>query len=82
MTNKTAAIMLLFFAACTTPPHSQLTTADSLQMIDQMQKKVNTISAQLHADCDSALLQEAKYKADSIRMKKSKHSSRLHSSKK
>lgn len=83
MRNKPGVITLLFFAGCTTSPSSQLTTADSLQMINQMQEKVNTISAQLHADCDSTLLQEAMYKADSIRKKKrTPLPSRLHSVKK
>ena len=70
MKNKLYFVALLLFAACNAHKSPALTTADSLQMINNMQQKVNKIALQLYEDCDSTLLQTAQYKADSIRKKR------------
>ncbi|MBN9295959.1 MAG: hypothetical protein J0I41_03060 [Filimonas sp.] len=70
MKNKLYFVALLFLAACNTRKPPALTTADSLEMINNMQQKVNKIALQLYEDCDSTLLQTAQYKADSIRKKR------------
>jgi uncharacterized membrane protein len=62
-----ACCLLLLLAACRNRAQDDEVLTDKLKAAVQTEEKVNKVIEQLRKDCDSTLLQEALYRADSIR---------------
>lgn len=66
--NKFTTILCLLFCSCVRPSPQQHEAAKTA-ILQQAQERVNQVISQLRQDCDSSLLEMARYKADSIRRK-------------
>lgn len=70
------SLIILSFAACMaacrqpTQQSKEVSAAEQLKANMEMEEKVKKVVEQLHRDCDSSLLQLARYKVDSARKAK------------
>ncbi len=68
----------LMAIACTDTRQDDQVLTDKLKANARTEEKVNKVIDQLRKDCDSTLLQEAVYKADSIRKARQKPAKHPH----